>query len=182
MTRIFLIRHAEAEGNIFRRAHGHHEGRVTGRGYVQIGLLRDRFRNEQIDAVYSSDLHRTQETAKALAGPRGMEIRTSKMLREADLGVWEDKAWGDLEYANPQMSEYFSFDPERWDVGGSEPFWDIAKRVTGFIVEAAARHDGQTIAVFSHGFAIRAFFCKLMGFASNEVSKAGYCDNTAVAL
>ena len=182
MTRIFLIRHAEAEGNIYRRAHGHHEGRVTGRGYQQIRLLRERFLNESIDAVYSSDLHRAMETAKALAEPRGLRIVKSKMLREVDLGEWEDKAWGDLEYADPQMSGYFSFDPERWSVGGGEAFSDVIRRATDFIRDTAERHDGQTIAFFSHGFTIRAFFSKLMGYASHEVSKAGYCDNTAVAL
>ena len=29
MTRIYLIRHAEAEGNLYRIAHGHEEGLIT---------------------------------------------------------------------------------------------------------------------------------------------------------
>lgn len=33
MTRIYLVRHAEAEGNLYRIAHGHYNGLITARGY-----------------------------------------------------------------------------------------------------------------------------------------------------
>ncbi len=57
MTRLYLIRHAEAEGNLYRVAHGHCNGLITNyRGYQQIDALRERFRKVDIDAVYSSDL------------------------------------------------------------------------------------------------------------------------------
>ena len=54
MTRLYLIRHAEAEGNLYRVAHGHCNGLITNyRGYQQIDALRERFRKVDIDAVYS---------------------------------------------------------------------------------------------------------------------------------
>lgn len=47
MTRLYLIRHAEAEGNLYRVAHGHCNGLITNyRGYQQIDALRERFRKE----------------------------------------------------------------------------------------------------------------------------------------
>ena len=66
MTDIYLVRHAEAEGNLFRRAQGHWNGRITERGKKQIDALAERFRDIHIDAVYSSDLDRTVETASLL--------------------------------------------------------------------------------------------------------------------
>ena len=36
MTTIYLIRHAEAEGNLYRRAHGWYNSTITDRGYHQI--------------------------------------------------------------------------------------------------------------------------------------------------
>ena len=35
MTTIYLIRHAEAEGNLYRLAHGQYNSLVTPRGYLQ---------------------------------------------------------------------------------------------------------------------------------------------------
>ena len=39
MTTIYLIRHAEAEGNLYRRAHGWYNSIITDRGYRQIAAL-----------------------------------------------------------------------------------------------------------------------------------------------
>ena len=182
MTKIYLIRHAEAEGNIYRRAHGHYNGGIIGRGYKQIELLADRFSNEKIDAVYSSDLERACVTAGPVCRLHNLPLNTTEKLREVNIGVWEDEAWGDLEYNEPEMSRYFTTDPARWAVRGSEGYMDVRKRMTDCICELARNHDGGTIAAFSHGFAIRAFLCAVSGFGSNEVSKVPYCDNTAVTL
>ncbi len=45
MTEIYLIRHAQAEGNRFRIMQGHWDGGVTELGRRQIALLSDRLRD-----------------------------------------------------------------------------------------------------------------------------------------
>ena len=182
MTKIFLIRHAEADGNIYRRAHGHFDGKVTYAGHAQIECLRERFRNERIDAVYSSDLTRACTTAAALSEPRNLSINKTDMLREVNIGCWEDMAWGDIEHREPEMCGYFGNDPGKWDVPGSEGYADVQRRMKECIGTIGAHHDGGSVAVFSHGFAIRALMCELYGVASHETHKIPYCDNTAVSL
>ena len=39
MTEIYLVRHAEAEGNAYRRIHGQYDSRVTENGLQQIAAL-----------------------------------------------------------------------------------------------------------------------------------------------
>ena len=182
MTRIFLIRHAEAEGNLYRRAHGHYNGLVTKNGYAQIEFLRKRFENEKIDAAYSSDMKRTITTASAIYIPHNLPLNTTEQLREVDMGAFEDKPWGESDYYDPVMSRHFSYDPGKWRVEGSEDYYAVRKRMFETIAEIAKNHDGGTVAVFSHGFAIRAFLCEILGIESHEVSKMPYCDNTAVSL
>ena len=41
MTKLYLIRHAEAEGNIYRRMHGQYNSRITPNGLRQIEALAD---------------------------------------------------------------------------------------------------------------------------------------------
>ena len=182
MTRIFLIRHAEAEGNLFRCAQGQYEGLITPRGFAQIKALKKRFEDKQIDCVYSSDMIRTQVTSTAITDSRNIPLTITTELREVCMGNWEGVAWGDIEYLYPEMCKNFGLDPANWQNEGSESYENVIKRVTGFINKAAQEHDGQTIALFTHGFAIRSFLCRLMGYASNESIKLPYCDNTAVAL
>ena len=66
MTEIYLIRHAEAEGNLYRIVQGHFNSYITGRGHRQIAALAERFRDVHLDALYSSDLRRTVATAGAV--------------------------------------------------------------------------------------------------------------------
>ena len=177
-----MIRHAEAEGNIFRRAHGQFNGLIIGRGYAQIKLLRERFKDEMIDAVYSSDLLRAVATAGAVSETRGLPVNTDERLREVGIGEWEDAAWGDINYHYREMSELFGSDPARWRTEGSEKYEDVRQRMKSCISEIGRRHDGKTVAVISHGFAIRAMTCEMMGLPSHKTGLIPYCDNTAVAL
>jgi len=182
LTKIFLIRHAEAEGNIFRRAHGHINGQIIGRGFKQIELLGKRFADEKIDAVYSSDLTRAAETACAISLPRGLPVNTTQELREVMMGEWEDCAWGDLDFHVPEMVWHFSNDPAQWSVREGEDYASVTSRMTRCIMDIGSFWDGGTVAVVSHGFAIRSLTCSLLGVKSCETARVPYCDNTAVAL
>ena len=45
MTTIYLVRHAEAEGNLYRRIHGWYDSLITDNGFRQIQALEARFRD-----------------------------------------------------------------------------------------------------------------------------------------
>ncbi|MBQ3277437.1 MAG: histidine phosphatase family protein, partial [Oscillospiraceae bacterium] len=53
MTQIFLIRHGEAEGNLYRRAQGQTDSPLTPKGREQIASLTPRFASVPLAAVYS---------------------------------------------------------------------------------------------------------------------------------
>ena len=182
MTIIYLIRHAEAEGNLFRRAQGHWNGKVTDRGRRQIDALAERFRGVKIDAVYSSDLDRTVATAGALLRGRELELVTTPRLREINMGVWEGEPWGNITYRWPEQMYLFNNEPERWFVPGCESFGEVQERMTKVILELAAKHEGGTIAAVSHGMAIKIFLMGAMGVHSGEGEPMLHGDNTAVSL
>ena len=182
MTRIFLIRHAEAEGNLYRFAHGQSEGLITPKGYTQIEQLKERFLGEKIDAVYSSDLKRTQITSAAITEPHNLPLTTSPKLREVAMGEWEEVSWGDIEHQFPEMLANFNLDPANWMIDGNEPYEDVITRMMDFITEVSQLHDGETVAIVTHGFAIRSTLTRLLGHCSEESVMVRYCDNTAVTL
>ena len=181
MTTIYLIRHAEAEGNIYRRIHGQYEGRITPRGYRQIEYLAERFKDIPIDALYASDLRRTRTTATAITKYHDLPMNLDRRLREQNMGVWEDLPWGNVYRDEPEEIIYFAIDPEKFSVEGSEDFYALRARVTAAITEIAQKNDGRTVAVVSHGMAIRSFISGVLGYPSEEISKVQHGDNTCVA-
>lgn len=181
MTKIYLIRHAEAEGNLYRRIQGHYDGDITIKGYKQIDFLAERFRDVEIDAVYASDLKRTQKTAGAILKNRELPLHIDSRLKEVDMGTWEDKPWGNAAYDDPEQMLVFANDPEKWNIEGCEHFDDLKTRMEGVLRELAEKHEGQTIACVSHGMAIRSLISALKGLPSERICEIPHGDNTCVA-
>ena len=177
MTKIYLVRHAEAEGNVYRRIHGQYDSRITPNGLRQIEALRARFQDIPIDACYTSDLNRTCVTARAVYLPKGLELRRDRRFREVDLGRWEDIPFGWLERFEPERMTQFNKEPQLWSVKDSETFPEYTQRFLTALREAAEENDEKTIAVFTHGCVLRGVQYLLGG---NEWPP--YCDNTAVSL
>jgi probable phosphoglycerate mutase len=178
MTRIYLIRHAEAEGNIYRRAQGQYDSLVTTNGYLQLEALRARFHGEKIDAVYSSDLFRARETARVLAAPRGLSVRLKPELREIKMGAWEDRPWGELNRYSPEQMDLFNNHPDLLKVEGCESFSHLRARVLNALWEIIRAHPGETVAVTSHGMAIRALMSSILNLSCAEMGQIPHSDNT----
>lgn len=184
MTQVYLIRHAEAEGNLYRRIHGWYDSTITENGKRQIDALAERFREVPIDAVYSSDLYRTRTTAEAILRTHpSLELNTRRALREISVGEWEDQTWAQVAREEPvQMRKFTDNDPSFHCVGG-ETFETVRERVSSAILNIAQDNQGKTVAIFSHGVAIRNALAQFLGFSVNEVcERVPHGDNTAVAL
>ena len=178
MTRLYLIRHAEAEGNIYRRLHGQFDSGITPNGLLQIAALERRFEGVPIDAVWSSDLYRTQRTAEALYRPKGLPLHTDPRFREVHVGTWEDLPFGLLERADPEGLRAFARDPEHWLAPGAETFEEYSGRFAAALTELAQANDEKTLAVFTHGCVLSGGLHRLLGLP-HDASKA---DNTSVSL
>ena len=178
MTKLYLIRHAEAEGNIWRRMHGHYNSRVTQNGLRQIAALKKRFETVPIQAVYASDLYRTRKTAEAIYLPKGLPLRPEPRLREVSVGSWEDLPFGELERRWPEELTRFSREPERWRAEGAETYEQYSARFAAALAEIARAHPGQSVALFTHGCVLSGGLHRVLGLP-HEASKA---DNTSVSL
>ena len=180
MTTIYLIRHAEAEGNLYRRVHGWYDSLITENGCRQIAALEERFRDVPIDAVWSSDLFRTRTTAQAIYVPKALPLHTCAGLRELKLGAWEDRTFGAVRRSDPRQMELFNRTDPAWEVEGAETFFQLGDRIYETVRRLARRYPDQTVAMFSHGMAIRQFLGKVKDIPPEEWHAMPHGDNTAV--
>lgn len=180
MTTIYLVRHAEAEGNLYRRIHGWYDALITDNGFRQIETLARRFADIPVDAVYSSDLYRTMTTARAVYRPKNLPLHTDPDLREIGMGDWEDVPFGHVRHSNPQDMERFNRSDPTWRRPGGETFEEVGERLVNALVRIARQHPDQTVAVFSHGTGIRQTVARIRNLPPEEWSALGHSDNTAV--
>ena len=180
MTTLYLIRHAEAEGNLYRRIHGWYDALVTPNGLRQIEALEGRFAGVPVDAVYSSDLYRTKTTAKAIYLPKGLPLHTDPGLREVHMGDWEDRPWGEIRETDGERLTLFNRSDPVWRAPNGESLGQVGERMERTIRAIAQKHPDQTVALFSHGTAIRQFLANVRGVKPEDWHTLPHADNTAV--
>ena len=173
MTEIYLIRHAQAEGNRWHMMQGHWDGDLTALGRRQLEDLAARFRALPLDAVCASDLRRAVLTAEAAARGKGLSVQKLPALREINVGPWEGRFFGDLQHEQPEAIARFIGDPDHWFLEGAERYADVTARAYPALEELAREYEGRTIAVVSHGVTIR---CTL-----GETRKLPIAGNPAVS-
>lgn len=178
---VYIIRHAEAEGNIYRRCHGIYDSLLTPRAYQQLPCLAKRFESVPLAAVYASPLFRARTTAKAVAEPHGLSVELRNDLHEIDMGDWEDLPWAELPHAWPE--QYAKWCSRPWEAAPphGETVMQAGERMLNEVRRLAQENAGKSIAVVTHGSAIRGALTLAHGFPPEKMNEIGWGDNTCVA-
>jgi broad specificity phosphatase PhoE len=138
--RIYLARHGQTEGNRTGRAQGWTDTPLNETGQQQAAQLAATLKGVGFDAIYSSTLSRSRQTAEAVAA--GRPVTSLPGLREMNLGRFEDRPIGDPELRKRQPG------PDNPDDGESGT--QFYERVSGAVQEILARHRSGTILIVGH--------------------------------
>ena len=181
MTEIYVIRHVQAEGNLYRYMQGQWDGDVTPLGRLQRDALAERFRHIPVDAVYSSDLWRARFTASAITKYHDLPIQADTRLREINIGPWEAEPFANIVWEQPEAFHVFLQDPEHFYLPGAETYQQVQVRTLAALYDIAEQNPGRTVVITSHGVAIRCMLTKLLGVSLNDSETVPIFQNTGVA-
>jgi broad specificity phosphatase PhoE len=161
VTTILLARHGESDWNVELRWQGHANRPLTRRGRAQADALADRLETYPLAAIYSSDLRRALDTARAVAGRHGIDVVTRRDLREVDVGSWSGRSRAELESRFPEQIARWENGAKGWDDG--ESYEQMAARIVRAVGEIAAEHPDDHVLVVSHGGSVRAVHAHALG-------------------
>ena len=151
-TRLILIRHGETDWNAATRIQGHTDEPLNARGRWQGAQLAAALHDEDLAAVYSSDLQRAADTARALALPHGLAVQFDTRLRERGFGAFEGLTFHEIETRLPDAAQRWRQRDVDFAPGESgETLTTLWARCMAAAQELAARHAGQCIALVAHG-------------------------------
>lgn len=180
MTTVYLVRHAEAEGNVSRVFQGRTDCGVTEKGYEQLRMLAERFKDIPLEAVYSSPLKRTIETAKAVNFYHGLDITTVDGLMEINGGLFEGQLWEELSNLFPVAHDLWLNHHHDFEIEQGESMREVYDRMKTSMLKIIKANTDKTIAIVSHGCAIRNFLCFANNVNFEELSTLDWCENTGV--
>ncbi len=103
-----------------------------------------------VQAVVSSPMLRTRQTAETVAARLGLDVRIEDGLRELDFGDWEGLTFAEARERHPEDLDAWLGSAKARPTGGSESFTTLTHRVKVARDKILARHVGKTVLVVSH--------------------------------
>ncbi|MEU3701395.1 bifunctional RNase H/acid phosphatase [Streptomyces anulatus] len=152
-TTLVLLRHGETALTPEKRFSGSGgtdpELSATGRGqaeraaehFAALGTVQE---------IVSSPLRRCRETAAAVAGRLGLDVRIDEGLRETDFGAWEGLTFGEVRERYADDLTAWLASPDTAPTGGGESFAEVAERVAAARDRIVARYAGRTVLLVTH--------------------------------
>lgn len=150
-TRVLAVRHGETAWNVDSRIQGQLDIGLNDTGRWQAARLAQAVADDEVDAIYASDLSRAFDTASAVAERLALPVRTDAGLRERAFGRFEGLTFGEIAERWPQDSERWRRRDPAFGPDGGETLTDFYERSVRAARRLAAAHPGQTVLLVSHG-------------------------------
>lgn len=152
MTELILVRHGETEWNATHRAQGQADIPLNEAGRRQAERVAEELSHRRVAAVYSSDLGRALDTARAIAKALDLTVEVDPDLREIDQGEWEGLETAAIGERWPELwgeARHYSRRP-----GGESP-GEVRARCMQALHRIVAAHPDDPVVVVTHGGPIR---------------------------
>lgn len=157
-TRLIAVRHGETAWNRVSRIQGHTDIPLNEAGLWQARQVGQAVAAEGIDAIYSSDLQRAADTARAIGRAAGVPVQLDVALRERHFGELEGLTHDEINTRWPEQARRWrGRDPDYGPQGG-ETLKDFHARCVGALTRLAQRHPGQTVVLVAHGGVLDCFY------------------------
>lgn len=162
MTTIYLLRHGALSKTWRERFVGQIDPPLGPEGVRQAEALARTLSRKRVDAIFCSDLVRSQQTASIIATAANMPFTARRDLREIALGEWEGLLRVEVAEHDPDQFAARGRNIEHHRIPGGESFADCRERVLAAWA-AIIRPEWEHMVVVGHAGINRLLLCHFMG-------------------
>jgi broad specificity phosphatase PhoE len=163
MTRIFVVRHGETDGNQKKIYRGRWDLPLNQNGMAQVRKAGEALKPVHLDAIFTSPLLRTRQTAEAVAARQDVEPEEDESLIDIDYGDWTRLPDAEVAEKFPDLYRQWRQSPETVLFPGGEGLPSVRARVEPVLKKLAEQHPDQAIALASHRVPIKLLLCAALG-------------------
>ena len=117
---------------------------------------------EGLDAIVSSPVRRTRESAEILGEVLGFEVGVEEGLAEMEFGAWDGLTYTEVRDRFPDEVRVWLGNLDHAP-GGGESFREVEKRVLAGRDRLLEEHEGRTVLVVSHVTPIKTLVADALG-------------------
>ena len=168
MADLFLVRHGETVWHLENRYAGRSDVELSDQGREQARALARWAGTARLDALWCSELRRSQETALPCAEASGSELKVDSRLNEVGFGQGEGLTAREMHQRFPREADAFQADPVGHPLPGGEDPRAAAGRAVACLSEIAHEHPRGRVLVVTHNSLVRLALCQILGIPLAE--------------
>ena len=180
MTKLIIVRHCQALGNLERFFQGRIDSDITQTGRAQIGAVAELLSAEPIDIMYTSTLKRARLTAEGINVYHEVPLLIDERLSEINAGSWEGMLITEIEKNYTDEFHNWREEPAVFRAPEGESMSEVYDRMKAAVDDIIKANDGKTVCIVSHGCAIKCLMCYLHGWTVENVGNIPIGTNTSV--
>ncbi|HWT74670.1 MAG TPA: histidine phosphatase family protein [Mobilitalea sp.] len=163
MVNLYLIRHGRQNSTLCNV-----DVELSNEGRIQAELLRERLKNYDIDALYSSNLIRAKQTAEIINEALGLDCIVRDEIREISFGLMEGKSdeYNDEHFHDFKLEQQKLLEDVPYP--GGENGTSVYERAMP-VIQEIVQSGKKNIVVVTHGGTIRVLLAALFG--RNQVKR-----------
>jgi probable phosphoglycerate mutase len=179
VLRIYLARHGQTDWNADHRLQGATDTVLNGAGREQAAKLAERLRGLKMDAVYSSTLRRSLETANTVRGPVPLEALAG--LNERRLGMFEGRR---VDATDPLTAREYARRSQEPDdtLDGGESLTQFFDRVRATVMAIRSQRPSGTILIVGHGGTNQMIVRALLGLSAQQAQSFEQANDDLYAI
>jgi 2,3-bisphosphoglycerate-dependent phosphoglycerate mutase len=165
--RIYLARHGETDWNAERRLQGRTDTPLNATGRQQAAKLAEQLKGVRLDAVYSSTLSRSVETAAIARG--GAPVKSLAGLNERNHGKFEGAKVDGSDPVTEKEWRQRRRDPED-ELDGGESLNQFYERVRTTFGAIRSQHSSGAILIVGHSLTNQMILRALLGLTMQQAT------------
>ncbi len=168
MIVIYLMRHGEIQTGGEKRYVGQTDIPLSERGIAAAKRWHDELLSVKFSRIICSDLSRTRDTCRIIAGKRTLPFEEIRAFREIDLGEWDGRAMAEIKADYPQEWIERGNNIAVFRPPGGESFVDLQER-TFPVFDDIARQSRQNVLITAHAGVNRVLLCRVLGISLEKL-------------
>ncbi|QPC45529.1 histidine phosphatase family protein [Mangrovibacillus cuniculi] len=145
-TTIYFVRHAHSHFDLKNER----LRELSEKGWNDVSAVTDILTKEQVNRIYSSTYTRAVQTVEEYAKSLNQVVEVDERLREGML------SHADFHFENANASLKFAMENPDFTYDGGESRRSIQARGVEALKEIVAKHQGEKIAIGTHGYILMA--------------------------
>ena len=143
MSRVYLVRHGQTAWNVGEIFRGRADIPLDQTGKQEVHLAGEALKHETLQAVYSSPLSRSMETAENIAKFHDIAVTPLDAIIDISYGEWEGLDNEVVRQKYPELHTLWLNEPHKVRFPGGESLDKVRSRTLAALEELIAKHKDE---------------------------------------